>query len=220
MNDKNSQTAPDSEAFSHTSSQNKPSEKPELWGYLRLIRPYVFLTVFIFALSAFMGYDSLSHSPELAGMITESFEASFGPILDLPPLLIMLVIFLNNAFVGLLLVLLGLGLGLAPVFIIALNGFVLGAISRVVAAEIGSLEVLLALLPHGLVELPMIFLAGGIGLRLGHRVLLSLFGKAGEVKKEFRDGIYFYFRWVVPLLFVAALIETFITPLVLQLFQT
>ena len=74
---------------------------------------------------------------------------------------------------------------------------------------------LLALLPHGIIELPMVFLAAGIGLRLGHQVLTALTGKPTEIKREFKDGIRFYFRWIMPLLFVAAVIETFITPLLL-----
>ncbi|MDD3042743.1 MAG: stage II sporulation protein M [Methanosarcinaceae archaeon] len=194
--------------------------KSELSDYLQLIRPYVRFIVLIFALSAFAGYGSLSYFPDLAEMVTESFEASFGSLLDMHPIFIMLFIFLNNSFVGLLLIVLGLVLGIAPVLIIAFNGFVVGVISRVVSEEIGIFRILLALLPHGIVELPMIFLAGGIGLRLGHRVLLSLSGKPADVKKEIRRGILFYFRRVVPLLFVAAVIETFITPLIFQLFQS
>lgn len=195
-------------------------KQSEALDYLRLIRPYVLFMFLIFILSAFAGYVSLSYFPELADMITESFEASFGSILDMHPVYIMFFIFLNNSFVGLLLVILGLVLGIAPLLIIVFNGFVVGVISRVVADEIGIFRVLLALLPHGIVELPMIFLAGGIGLRLGHQVLLSLIGKQAGVKKEIRRGIIFYFRWVVPLLFVAAVIETFITPLIFQLFRS
>lgn len=190
---------------------------PGVSAYLKLLRPYVLTVVLVFFLFVLIGNASLSYFPDLGKMISEGFNARFEPLLNLSPLYIMLIIFLNNAFISLLLLVSGLGLGVLTSLIIASNGYVIGIISRIVAEETGILYVLFALLPHGILELPMVFLSAGIGLRLGHQVLLSLIGKQSEIKKEFKQGIFFYFRWVVPLLFVAAFIETFITPLIMDL---
>lgn len=99
---------------------------------------------------------------------------------------------------------------------IAFNGYLVGVIAYLAAQEKGLLFILLALLPHGILELPMVFLAAGIGLRLGHQVFSALIGKPTQIKREFKEGLVFYFHWILPLLLVAALIETFITPLILS----
>ena len=93
----------------------------------------------------------------------------------------------------------------------------MGVISYIVGQQKGFLFILLALLPHGIIELPMVFLSASIGLRLGHHVFLYLIGRPTEIKREFKEGLKFYFHWIMPLLFVAAIIETFITPLILSL---
>jgi stage II sporulation protein M len=48
-------------------------------------------------------------------------------------------------------------------------------------------------------------------------VLLRISGKmpTEEILSTLKWSISFYFRWILPLLFVAAVIETFITPAVL-----
>jgi stage II sporulation protein M len=63
----------------------------------------------------------------------------------------------------------------------------------------------------------MVFLSASIGLRLGYHVFLYLIGRPSELKKESIQGLKFYLQWIMPLLFVAAIIETFITPLILNL---
>lgn len=193
------------------------SGKEGFFNYVNFIRPYVLLITFVFFAAAFAGYAYSASVPEISEMVMEEFEAQFGGILSLHPLLIMLIIFLNNAFVSLLFLVMGLGLGVLPVLFVAFNGYVVGVLSHLVAQERGLLFILLALVPHGIIELPMVFLAAGIGLRLGHQVLAALLGRPTEIKKEFKDGIRFYFHWIVPLLFVAAVIETFITPLLLSI---
>jgi stage II sporulation protein M len=136
--------------------------------------------------------------------------------MSMSPLFIMFAIFLNNAFVSLLFLVLGLALGVLPVLFIAFNGYVVGVIAYLAAQEKGLLFILLALLPHGILELPMVFLAASIGLRLGHQVFSALIGRPTQIKREFKEGLIFYFRWILPVLFVAAVIETFITPLILS----
>lgn len=206
-----------SSSFSSVTStpERDMSGKEGFFNYVNHIRPYVLIITFVFFASAFSGYAYSASTPEISEMVMEEFQAQFGGLLNLHPLLIMLIIFLNNAFVSLLFLVMGLGLGILPVLFVAFNGYVVGVLSHLVAEEQGLLFIFLALLPHGIIELPMVFLAAGIGLRLGHQVLAALIGRPTELKREFKDGIRFYFRWIVPFLFVAAVIETFITPLLL-----
>jgi len=152
----------------------------------------------------------------MADTLMEGFSARFAPLLAMAPIFIMLGIFLNNAFVSLLFLVLGLAFGVLPILFVAFNGYVVGVISHFVVQEKGLLFILLALLPHGIVELPMVFLSAGIGLRLGHQVFSALIGRPTEIKKEFKEGLRFYFHWIMPLLFLAAVVEAFITPLIIN----
>jgi stage II sporulation protein M len=184
--------------------------------YVRFIWPYVLFITFVFFGSLVAGYISAASFPSMADALRESFSARFESIMSMSPLFIMFAIFLNNAFVSLLFLVLGLALGVLPVLFIAFNGYVVGVIAYLAAQEKGLLFILLALLPHGILELPMVFLAASIGLRLGHQVFSALIGRPTQIKREFKEGLIFYFRWILPVLFVAAVIETFITPLMLS----
>ena len=185
-------------------------------SYLRFIWPYVLIITFVFFGALFAGYNSSANFPDMADTLMESFNSRLAPLLAMHPIFIMLGIFLNNAFVSLLFLVLGLFFGVLPLLFIAFNGYIVGVISHLVAQERGLLFIFLALLPHGILELPMVFLAAGIGLRLGHQVFSALIGRPTEIKKEFKEGLRFYFHWILPLLFLAAVIETFITPLILS----
>jgi stage II sporulation protein M len=198
-------------------SSGKYSRKVEFIGYIRTLWPYLAIIVFIFFGSLVTGFASAASFPSMADTLMKGFSSRFGPLLAMNPLYILLTIFLNNSFVSLLSLVLGLALGVFPILFIAFNGYFVGIISYIVSQQKGFLFILLALLPHGLIELPMVFLSASIGLRLGYHVFLYLIGRPTELTKEFVQGLKFYFRWIMPLLFVAAIIETFITPLILSL---
>jgi stage II sporulation protein M len=192
------------------------SKVSEFTSYLRFIWPYVLFMTFVFFGALFAGYTTSANSPGMANTLMEGFSSRFAPLMAMSPIFIMLGIFLNNAFVSLLFLVLGLVFGILPILFIAFNGYMVGVISHLVAQEKGLLFIFLALLPHGILELPMVFLSAGIGLRLGHQVLSALIGRPTEIKKEFKEGLRFYFHWIVPLLFLAAVVEAFITPLILS----
>jgi stage II sporulation protein M len=185
-------------------------------GYIRALWPYLFVIVSVFFGSLLTGYASAASFPDMADTLMKSFSSRFEPLLSMGPLYRMLAIFLNNAFVSLVSLVLGIAIGIFPVLFIASNGYLVGVISYIVGQEKGYLFILMALLPHGIVELPMVFLSASIGLRLGYHVFLNLIGRSTELKKELKQGLKFYFRWIMPLLFIAAIIETFITPLILS----
>jgi stage II sporulation protein M len=194
----------------------RTSRKAEFTGYIGILWPYLFVIVSVFFGSLLTGYVSAASFPDMADTLMKSFSSRFGPLLAMSPLYIMLAIFLNNAFVSLVSLVLGLALGIFPILFIAFNGYFVGVISNIVGQQKGFHFILLALLPHGIVELPMVFLSASIGLRVGYHIFLYLIGRPAELKREFKQGLRFYFHWIMPLLFVAAVIETFITPLILS----
>ncbi|HWR26018.1 MAG TPA: stage II sporulation protein M, partial [Methanosarcina sp.] len=184
--------------------------------YVRFISPYVLVITFVFFGSLLTGYASSAAFPDMANGVLESFSSRFAPLLEMSPLSIMRAIFINNATVSFISLILGLILGIFPIIFIAFNGYLVGVVAYVVGQERGLLFTLLALLPHGIVELPMVFLSAAIGLQLGHQVFLALIGRQSQIRKDLIEGLKFYFFWILPLLFIAAIIETFITPLILS----
>jgi stage II sporulation protein M len=55
-----------------------------------------------------------------------------------------------------------------------------------------------------------------IGFRLGYLLALTLAKEKVDISGETRMAIHFLWRWVAPLLFLAAAIETFITPIAIS----
>ena len=81
--------------------------------------------------------------------------------------------------------------------------------------------VIAAILPHGIIELPMVLMSVGIGFRLGHAsYFLTRHQKTTqELLNELKQGVIFYFRIIVPLLLLAAIVESYITPLLIYRFM-
>ncbi len=186
--------------------------------YLYSLRKYVLIVTDIFILSLIVGLLVSVKNPALSENYLETFKESFGWIKTLNPLVIMLLIFLNNALKSMLALVLGVGLGVIPVLFVAGNGIILGMLADTISRHLGTVFVAAALLPHGIIEVPAILISAGIGLRLGHKMYPSLMGMKTDIKKELREGMGFYMRVIVPLLFAAAMIETFVTPLIASLF--
>lgn len=186
--------------------------------YLYSLRKYVLIVTDIFILSLIVGLLVSVKNPALSENYLETFKESFGWIKTLNPLAIMLLIFLNNALKSMLALVLGVGLGIIPILFVAGNGIILGMLADTISRHLGMTFVAAALLPHGIIEVPAILISAGIGLRLGHKMYPSLTGMKTDIKKELREGMGFYMRVIVPLLFVAAMIETFVTPLIASLF--
>ncbi|MDP2766344.1 MAG: stage II sporulation protein M [Candidatus Methanoperedens sp.] len=188
--------------------------------YLYSLRKYLLIVADIFILSLIVGLLVSVKNPMLSENYLETFKESFGWIKTLDPLLIMLVIFLNNAIKSLLALVLGVGLGIVPVLFIAGNGIILSMLADVISRQHGTLFIIAALLPHGIIEVPIILISAGIGLRLGHVMYLSLRGAKTEMKQELMRGVRFYARIITPMLFLAAMVETFVSPVILFKFAS
>lgn len=132
-------------------------------------------------------------------------------------ILLVLLIFINNAIRALGLVFLGVLLGLPPVLFIGLNGFILGGLGSALESVEGWRYVMASFLPHGVIEIPVILLAAALGLTVGVESLRWLVRRESRVKSQLSDCLKVYLRWILPGLAVAAIIEVFVTPLLIGL---
>lgn len=166
----------------------------------------------LFTISVTLGYLSAYFNPETARSIVFEALKGFDFVKEMNSLEILLFIFLNNAGKSLLAII--LGVFFAPIVFIIVNGLLLGMVVRVVGTTIGYLEILATLMAHGIFELPAVLIAAGYGWWFGIQVWKKIFGQNPEF--EIKEGFTFilkrFLKIVVPILAVAAFIETFISP--------
>jgi stage II sporulation protein M len=186
--------------------------------YIYSLKKYILAAAGIFFFMLIIGAIVSELNPASSGYLLEMMRQAFSMITSLDPFSRMIEIFKNNVRNSLLALVLGTGLGIVPFIVAAANGLVLGMLTDFVSRQQGALFVLAAIVPHGIIEVPMVLISVGIGFRLGHVVYMFLNGVKTDIKQEMMQGIWFYVRWVVPLLFVAAFIESYVTPLIAMRF--
>jgi len=183
------------------------------------IKKYLIVTIIVFCCSTIIGITYASTSiPEL-DFIEVIENQIFGFTTGQPDYILALFIFVNNASTCFLSILFGLFLGIFPISVLVLNGFLMGYLAYNAFIERGIAYPIAALFPHGVIELAAVFLCCALGLRLG----ISLFKKLTSqspfnFNHEFMNSIKIFLYLVIPLLFVAAFIETYITPLLVEMF--
>jgi stage II sporulation protein M len=168
--------------------------------YIKESRNYIYFVIILFFFSAIIGFffpDNFRFIDAILKEIAEKASSLKG--LDL-----IIFIFDNNirsAFLGLIL---GVLLGVFP-FINALsNGIVLGYVFSKVW-QISGFADFWRILPHGIFELPAIFIALGIGIKLGMFVFSN--NKMKEFKYRFWSSLKAFVSIIAPLLIIAAIIE-------------
>ncbi|OPY25996.1 MAG: hypothetical protein A4E28_02792 [Methanocella sp. PtaU1.Bin125] len=186
--------------------------------YTYNLRWYVLAVVLVFALFTAIGYAIAVTSPAFTDQTIAGFREEVGPLKQTSALQLMLGIFENNVIKCFLVVVLGLALGIAPVLFMMANGIVIGIVVGATLAKAGLLYVVVGILPHGVIEMPMIFISAAIGLKLGFDVIRALVMKKVHLWKDIREGLLIFIFWVAPLLFVAAFLETFVTGTLLYMF--
>jgi stage II sporulation protein M len=67
------------------------------------------------------------------------------------------------------------------------------------------------------IEIPVILLATALGFTLGMESFKWLLRRESRVKLQLSDCLKVYLRWILPGLAVAAIIEAFVTPLLIGL---
>jgi uncharacterized membrane protein SpoIIM required for sporulation len=118
----------------------------------------------------------------------------------------------NNISVSLAAFAGGIVAGLGTVYMMLFNGLLLGVIA--VACQRSRLSVSLwsFVVPHGVLELPAIFIAGGAGLMLGTALLAPGSLPRREALTEAAAVAVRLVLGVIPLLIVAGTIEGFVSP--------
>jgi stage II sporulation protein M len=178
---------------------------------------YFSASLLIFAGGCLAGYFLTMADPAFGDALLKIFQDMITDeiMYDDPPLLA-LQLFLNNLEACVLLFLGGATFGLLTMFVLSFNGIVIGGILGVVREKTDDFVMLAAIVPHGIFELPAVLVSATLGLMLSRAVMLEFAGQGDAAAQALRLGRLFV-RYVVPFIAIAACIEAFITPAVLQM---
>lgn len=181
----------------------------------RRLWPYILLATVLFLISLVSG---LLVSQEFASGALEELKLTLKPLAELfNPLVLLAIIFINNAIKALAALVLGIVLGLPSLFFLGANGFMVGVTATALKSSLGCGVIAASLAPHGIIEIPALVLSSALGLKVGWESLKYLTRQKSSVKAQLQQSIRVYLKWILVSLFFAAIIEVFITPLFILL---
>jgi len=113
---------------------------------------------------------------------------------------------------SLLALLFGTILAIFPLLCLLANGGILGALAFLSSQNLSLSVFLTGILPHGIIEISVLILSCSSGIKIGKKVITRVVKRRGRVKEELLLSFDFFLRVLLPLLFLAAMIEVFIVP--------
>jgi len=179
------------------------------------IKNYVAIASAIFFVAFLNGYLEAVNHPERSRIIVDSFFENLDFTKNFNRFMIFGFIFLNNALKSFLIILFGFFFAVVPLIFIYANGELIGLVVGVFQQEESLLLIVLGLLPHGILEIPAMILSTSYGIWLG-----NCFYRRLKYKEAFQSNFSFammkFIKIILPLIFLAATIESFVTPAVID----
>ncbi len=118
----------------------------------------------------------------------------------------------NNMSVGFTTFALGITGGLGTIYMMAFNGLLIGVIGMACFLAGMSLQLWSFVAPHGVLELPAIFIAGGAGLRIAQGLLFpGVLPRRDSLARAGFEAVQLLVG-TIPILIIAGLIEAFVSP--------
>jgi stage II sporulation protein M len=185
---------------------------PTRCRYFRELRPFLFTTVLLFALGSIAGSLLAGHSTFAGLKINESLGGFAQMFINLPKPILALMIFANNAVKTLLVIVLGIAFAIVPLVFVLVNGVAIGVVLHLATQSKGLAYSILAIVPHGVFELPGVLCGAAIGLMLGNKAVRRLFRKSEfKVGSELSRALKIFATTIVPLLLIGAITEAYLT---------
>lgn len=158
----------------------------------------IYFGISVFVITILIGYFFPIFFTEEILEVLKSLALAFE---GLTTFQIIIKILFNNSMVTLLTIIMGIIFGILPLWTTIQNGYIIGFIINKVIESEGPL-VLWRLLPHGIFELPAIFISIGLGLKIGEKVI-----KRDNPGLFLLDSLRVFLLIILPLLIIAAVIE-------------
>ena len=180
---------------------------------------FVQMALAIFAVSALVGAALTFQDPDFKLSILgpemvqtiEKREMWTHSIVGIKPLASS-AIMTNNMSVGFMTFALGITAGLGTIYMLLFNGLLIGVIGMACHLSGMSLKLWEFVAPHGVLELPAIFLAGGAGLRIASGLLFPGYLPRRESLVRAGSEAVQLLLGTIPILIIAGTIEAFVSP--------
>lgn len=148
---------------------------------------------------------------DLIRKVQDEHELWMGSIVGIEPLASS-GIMMNNLSVSFGAVAGGITAGIYTVYLLAFNGLSIGAVAALVSQNNLAYPFWAFVFPHGSLELPAIFFAGGAGLLLARAILFpSKYRRVDTLKLYGFQAVQLVYG-IVPMLIMAGIIEGFFSP--------
>ena len=194
-----------------------------LWGFPQVVREtggYIAIATGIFFLVGMIAwwygwrdpvFIAITVPRHIIEIVEEDGELWMGSIVGLEPLASSSIT-INNLSVCFGAIAGGITAGLYTIFIMAFNGLSIGAIATLVGKNNLAYPFWAFVFPHGSLELPAIFLAGGAGLLIGKAMIFpGQYKRIDALKQNGTKAAQLLFG-IIPMLVIAGTIEGFFSP--------
>jgi len=178
---------------------------------------WIFIAIFLFGIGFAFGLSTPTNIASFTSQDIAALEEFSGILASFPLPLIAILIFIKNTSALVISFAFSPILGLVPILALIINGWLIAFVSTAVIQEKSLGFVLTGLLPHGIFELPALILGQAAALSFGAMVILALLQR--EKRNLLRPALKQNLRYLMvalALLLPAAIIETYITPLLLN----
>ncbi|MCQ2550685.1 MAG: stage II sporulation protein M [Clostridia bacterium] len=192
----------------------------EAFGFLKEYSKVVRVAVILFLALGFLAALQYGANEQYAHLFDQLIDNAVGGIAGLKGASLLKAIFLNNLKASTMAVTIGIvPFIFIPGFNIASNGAVTGAAIMKASTSLGvgpGHLLIFGILPHGIFEIPALVIAASLGIILCREVTRGLLRKPHKRLNELlEEEARCFILMVVPLLILAAVVETYITPMLL-----
>jgi|TARA_Y100000310_G_scaffold328431_1_gene396554 stage II sporulation protein M len=178
-------------------------EYKKSWNFIRESKNFIYSVIGIFFIFSLIGFF-ITTPTIIAEQILKFIEELLLKTKDMSQFELTKFIFFNNVQSSFFGIVFGIFLGIFPLIAVVTNGYVLGFVASLVVDSEGILA-LWRLFPHGIFELPAIFISLGLGLKIGTFIFQR--EKFESLKKYSLNSLRVFLFIVLPLLIIAAIIE-------------
>ena len=178
-------------------------EYKKSWNFIRESKNFIYSVIGIFFIFSLIGFF-ITTPTIIAEQILKFIEELLLKTKDMSQFELTKFIFFNNVQSSFFGIVFGIFLGIFPLIAVVTNGYVLGFVASLVVDSEGILA-LWRLFPHGIFELPAIFISLGLGLKIGTFIFQR--EKFESLKKYYLNSLRVFLFIVLPLLIIAAIIE-------------
>ena len=166
------------------------SSKQAIKKYLYSLRFYILFSLCVFIGAIFLGWVAAKILPEESQEIMEQLQKTLEPISKISPFGQCFYIFLNNTTSAIFTILLGVFFGVFPFLSVFSNGEVIGMLAFLLSDTISPLRFLAGILPWNF-EIPVLIMAGAMGMKIGRLMIEKSFQKNIDIKKNYHNHLIF-----------------------------